>query len=359
MTATTALIQWLSELIATPSISREEQATADYLAALLERHGVSVSRKGNNLWAQAHSLQHGVPTVLLNSHHDTVKPNAGYTRDPFLPTVEDGRLCGLGSNDAGGALVCLLATFLHYMEHPLPGINLVFAASAEEEVSGKGGMELLWPALPLIDVAIVGEPTLGQLAVAEKGLMVIDAVAKGVSGHAAREEGKNALYQALDDIQWLRNFTFPKESAWLGKVKASATIMAAGIQHNVVPAECSFTLDVRTTDAYTNEEVFGILQQHMQSTLTPRSTRLQPSGIPQDHPLVQAGLAMGKSAYGSPTLSDQALMHAPSLKMGPGDSARSHTADEFIYVEELEKGHQDYVELLQRYADRLGTSIKP
>ena len=254
---------------------------------------------------------------------------------------------------AGGPLVCLLATFLHFVQHPLPGLNVVFAASAEEEISGKGGMEALFPHLPPCDVAIVGEPTLGQLAVAEKGLMVIDAVAPGRSGHAAREEGDNALYRALDDIAWLRGYTFPRTSEWLGQVKATATIIEAGTQHNVVPAECRFTLDVRTTDAYTNEEVLGMLQSHMQSQLTARSTRLQPSGIPTGRPLVQAGLAMGREAYGSPTLSDQALLPIPSLKMGPGDSARSHTADEFIFVEELARGHQDYVALIEGYHQRL------
>jgi len=350
------LVSWLSQLIATPSLSREEEQTAALIEGWLQDGGLSPQRHGNNVWVASPHNQAGLPTVLLNSHHDTVKPNAGYTRDPFAPAVDDGKLYGLGSNDAGGCLMCLLATFLHFVEQPLAGVNLVFAASAEEEISGKGGMEALFPQLPNIDVAIVGEPTLGQLAVAEKGLMVIDAVAPGRSGHAAREEGDNALYRALDDIAWLRQFEFPQQSAWLGKVKATATIIQAGSQHNVVPAECTFTLDVRTTDASSNQEVLGILQKHMHSTLTPRSTRLQPSGIPAEHPLVQAGLAMGREAYGSPTLSDQALIPVPSLKMGPGDSARSHTADEFIWVHELERGHQDYVQLLTGFAERL---VKP
>ena len=351
MTPTDTLVDWLSQLIRISSFSREEADTAQLLTTWLEAAGLIVHRHGNNVWAATPRVEG--PTLLLNSHHDTVKPNAGYTRDPFLPEVIDGKLYGLGSNDAGGPLVCLLATFLHFVQHPLPGLNVVFAASAEEEISGKGGMEALFPHLPPCDVAIVGEPTLGQLAVAEKGLMVIDAVAPGRSGHAAREEGDNALYRALDDIAWLRGYTFPRTSEWLGQVKATATIIEAGTQHNVVPAECRFTLDVRTTDAYTNEEVLGMLQSHMQSQLTARSTRLQPSGIPTGHPLVQAGLAMGREAYGSPTLSDQALLPIPSLKMGPGDSARSHTADEFIYVEELARGHQDYVAIIAGYHQRL------
>ncbi|MEL6536855.1 MAG: M20 family metallo-hydrolase [Bacteroidota bacterium] len=347
------LVDWLSQLIATPSLSREEDNTARLIEEWLREAGLSPQRHGNNVWASSPHNQDGRPTVLLNSHHDTVKPNAGYTRDPFVPEVVEGKLYGLGSNDAGGCLISLLATFLHYVAEPLAEVNLVFAASAEEEISGKGGMEALFPHLPAIDVAVVGEPTLGQLAVAEKGLMVIDALAPGRSGHAAREEGDNALYRALDDIAWLRQFEFPKQSEWLGKVKATATIIQSGTQHNVVPAECSFTLDVRTTDAYTNQEVLAILQEHMQSTLTPRSTRLQPSGIPDSHALVQAGLAMEREAYGSPTLSDQALIPVPSLKMGPGDSARSHTADEFIWVDELEAGHRDYVQLLAGFAERM------
>ena len=353
MTETPTLVAWLSELIQRPSLSRQEDATAEYLFTLLSDNSAKPQRMGNNVWAACPNPNPDWPTLLLNSHHDTVKANAGYTRDPHKPEVEEGKLYGLGSNDAGGPLVCLMATFLHFLEHPIEGINIVFAASAEEEVSGKGGMEALFPHLPKIDLAIVGEPTLLELAVAEKGLMVIDAVAPGRSGHAAREEGDNALYRALDDIAWLRQYSFAKKSEWLGEVKASATIIQAGTQHNVVPAECNFTIDVRTTEAYTNEEVLGILRDHMQSSLTPRSTRLQPSGIATDHPLVQSGLAMGKQAYGSPTLSDQALIPVPSLKMGPGDSARSHTADEFIYVAELAQGHADYVSIIEGYAKAL------
>ena len=339
-------IALLKQLIATPSLSREESDTAVLIEDFLKAEGVELNRFGNNVWAKNLHFDAAKPTLLLNSHHDTVKPNAGYTRDPFSPEVEEGRLYGLGSNDAGGCLVSLLATFLHFQGRDDLNYNLVVAASAEEEISGKEGIEKLIPELPKIDLAIVGEPTQMHMAIAEKGLMVLDCKATGKAGHAAREEGENALYKAMKDIDWFRTYSFPKVSESLGPVKMSVTVIEAGKQHNVVPDECRFVVDVRTTDAYSNLETLEIIREHVDCEVNPRSTRLNPSGISADHPLVKAGLALGRSTYGSPTLSDQALMPFPSLKMGPGDSARSHTPDEYIYLSEIEEGIKIYIELL-------------
>ena len=339
-------IALLKQLIGTPSLSREESDTADLIEDFLKAEGVEFNRFGNNVWAKNQNFDPAKPTLLLNSHHDTVKPNAGYTRDPFSPEVEEGRLYGLGSNDAGGCLVSLLATFLHFQGRDDLNYNLVVAASAEEEISGKEGIEKLIPELPKIDLAIVGEPTQMHMAIAEKGLMVLDCKATGKAGHAAREEGENALYKAMKDIDWFRTYSFPKVSESLGPVKMSVTVIEAGKQHNVVPDECRFVVDVRTTDAYSNLETLEIIREHVDCEVNPRSTRLNPSGISADHPLVKAGLALGRSTYGSPTLSDQALMPFPSLKMGPGDSARSHTPDEYIYLSEIEEGIKIYIELL-------------
>lgn len=341
-------INLLQQLIAIPSFSKEEDKTATVIEGFFKQHNIPTERKGNNVWARNANFNPELPTVLLNSHHDTVKPNPGYTRDPFAAVIEDGKLFGLGSNDAGGPLVSLIATFLHYYPQHNLKYNLVLAATAEEEISGTGGIESIWELLPKIDFAIVGEPTLSQMAIAEKGLMVLDCVARGKSGHAAREEGVNALYLAMDDIQWIRSYQYPKVSPTLGKIKMTATIIAAGKQHNVVPAECHFTVDVRVTDQYTLEEILDIIKSNLKSEVTPRSLRMRPSGISQDHALVIAAKGMGLELYGSPTTSDQALIPVSSVKMGPGDSARSHTADEFIYIGEIEKGMDTYIALLNK-----------
>src|SRR5690606_619775 len=286
------------------------------------------------------------PTILINSHHDTVKPNPGYTKDPFKAIVEDGKLYGLGSNDAGGCLVSLIAAFVHYYQDKNLAYNLCLIASAEEEISGKNAIEEAYKHVVDCDFAIVGEPTLLDLAVAEKGLMVLDCTAHGESGHAARDEGVKSIYNAIEDINWFNTYKFPKESEFLGPVKMSVTVINAGSQHNVVPAECKFVVDVRTTDVYSNVEVLELIQSHVKSDVHARSTRLNPSTIAVEHPIVQAGLSLGKKLYGSPTMSDQALLPIPSIKVGPGFSARSHTADEFIYLKEIEDGIKFYIELL-------------
>ncbi len=343
---TEAAIQLLKQLIAKPSFSREERDTADLLERFLHDHGVSCSRLENNVWARNLHFDPAKPTILLNSHHDTVKPNPGYTRDPFLPEISDGKLFGLGSNDAGGCLVSLIATFLYFYKQEALSCNLILAATAEEEISGSAGIELLMPLLGDLEFAIVGEPTEMHLAIAERGLMVLDCVSRGKAGHAARDEGENAIYNALDDLEWFRTYRFPKVSDLFGEVKMSVTIIQAGSQHNVVPAECRFTVDVRVTDLYRNEEVLEIIRAHVSSTVTPRSLRLKSSSIAIDHPIVRQGIALGRTTYGSPTTSDQALMDIPSLKIGPGDSARSHMADEYIFVDEIRQGIDLYIKLL-------------
>ncbi len=339
-------ISLLKQLIETPSLSREEDASAAILEKFFNENGVATHRMGNNVWAKNLHFDDSKPTILLNSHHDTVKPNAGYTNDPFAAIEKDRKLYGLGSNDAGGCLVSLITTFLHFHSQEGLQYNLILAATAEEEISGKDGIESLLKVLPAIDFGIVGEPTLMDMAIAEKGLMVLDCLAKGQSGHAAREEGDNAIYKAIKDIEWFKNYQFPKVSEMLGPVKMSVTMIDAGSQHNVVPDECRFVVDVRTTDAYSNQETLDIIKANVSSEVTPRSTRLNPSGIDINHPIVKAGSSLGRKTYGSPTLSDQALMPFPTLKIGPGDSARSHTADEFIYVNEIEEGIGLYIKLL-------------
>ena len=348
---TNAAVDLLKALIATPSMSREEGPTADLIAAFLTQHGVANERVGHNVWAKNRHFDPKQPTLLLNSHHDTVRPNASYTRDPFAPAVEDGKLYGLGSNDAGGCLVSLLATFVQYYDRFDLTHNLVMAATAEEEISGRGGggIESLLPHLPLIDVALVGEPTQMNLAIAEKGLLVLDCTVRGRAGHAARNEGENAITNAMPDLTWFQTYQYPKISPLLGSVKQSVTIIQAGTQHNVVPDTCIFTVDVRVTEQYTLEEILVIIRDHVQAEVTPRSVRLRSSGIAVDHPLVQAGLAPGRTTYGSPTLSDQALLPMPSLKCGPGHSERSHIADEFIYLSEIEEGIVGYVAMLERF----------
>lgn len=341
-------IKLLKDLIETPSLSKEEGKTAALIFDCLQSNGASPERNGNNIWAKNLHFDSAKPTILLNSHHDTVKPNAGYTKNPFQAITESGKLFGLGSNDAGGCLVSLLSTFLYFHGKSGLNYNLVLAATAEEEISGKGGIESLIPSLPAIDFAIVGEPTLMNLAIAEKGLMVLDCKVAGQAGHAAREEGENAIYNALKDIEWFRNYAFDKVSDALGPVKMSVTVIEAGKQHNVVPDECRFVVDVRTTDAYSNEETLEVIRAHVNCQVSARSTRLNPSGIEKSHPIVKAGLDLGRTTYGSPTLSDQALMPFSSVKIGPGDSARSHTADEFIYIEEIKEGIDIYVSLLHK-----------
>lgn len=336
----------LQGLIATPSFSREEGSTADLLEEFLKKEGIVVQRLGNNVFAHSMYWDPGKPTLLLNSHHDTVRPVPGWTRDPFRPAIENGRLYGLGSNDAGGSLVALLLVFVLYYEEPGLPVNLIFAASAEEEISGANGIAALLPGLGKIDAAIVGEPTQMQMAVAEKGLMVVDATAKGRAGHAAREEGLNAIYEALDDITFLRSTVPERVSSLLGKVKCTVTQISAGTQHNVVPDRCSFVIDVRTNELYSNAEIFAWLQDNLKSELKARSLRLNSSRISMDHPLVKSGLALGLSCFGSPTLSDQALMPFPSVKIGCGDSARSHTADEYIEVREIEEAIEIYAALI-------------
>lgn len=346
MNITDDAIELLKKLIATPSFSGEERDTAALLVQYFEDKKIPVRRHANNVWTVNAHYDEAKPTLLLNSHHDTVKPNSGYSRDPFSPAVEDGRLYGLGANDAGGPLTSLIAAFVHFYNRRDLAYNLVFAASAEEEISGDNGIVSILDKLPALDAALVGEPTQMRMAVAEKGLMVLECTAEGRSGHAARTEGENAIYAALDDIQWFRTYAFPRESAALGPVKMTVTVIGAGEQHNVVPDACTFTVDVRSTDAYTNREILQVIRDHVRAKVQPRSTRLNPSFIPPDHPMVRAGKALGLQQYGSPTLSDQAFLSVPSMKMGPGKSARSHTADEFIGLKEIEEGIETYIKLL-------------
>ncbi|MDF2157984.1 M20 family metallo-hydrolase [Algoriphagus sp. CAU 1675] len=343
-------IQLLNDLISTPSFSKEEDDTATLLGRFFVKNDIEFQRKGNNLWAFLNEYDETKETIWLNSHHDTIKPNISYTKDPFHPHVEDGKLYGLGSNDAGGPLVSLIGAFLHLKEKSLP-FNLILIASAEEEISGKNGIASLISQIPPCELAIVGEPTQMQLAVAEKGLMVIDAKAHGKSGHAAREEGENAIYKALDDLLIIRDFEFERISPFLGKTKVSATIINSGKQHNVVPDLCEFTLDVRVTDSYTLEEALEELKSHLSSELNPRSMRLQSSRVPIGHLIFKVAEKLQLECYGSPTLSDQALIPYPSVKIGPGDSARSHTANEFIFVNEIKEGIQGYLDLIITYAE--------
>jgi acetylornithine deacetylase len=338
----------LKQLIANQSLSREENLTADILEEFFRERNIPFRRKINNLWARNKHFNSELPTVLLNSHHDTVKPNSSWTLNPFESLVKDGKLFGLGSNDAGGCLVSLLATFCYFYHRSDLTFNVLFVASAEEEISGKNGLEILLKEndLPEISFAIVGEPTQMHLAIAEKGLMVVDCTAYGKAGHAAREEGENAIYKAIKDINWIQNYEFPKVSEVLGKMKMSVTIISAGKQHNVVPDTCNFTIDCRITEQYTLEETLAIIQQNIESEASARSIRLKPSSISIEHPIVQAGIKMGRKTYGSPTTSDQAVLNCQSLKMGPGHSERSHTADEFIYLSEIEEGIDLYIKML-------------
>jgi acetylornithine deacetylase len=342
-----AAIALLIALIKTPSLSREEGPTAELLVDFLRRHGAEPQRAGHNVWAPNRHFDPAKPTILLNSHHDTVKAGASWTYDPFGAVVEGDRLTGLGSNDAGASAVSLLATFLHFHERRDLAYNLICAITAEEEISGAGGIRSVLPLLPPLALGIVGEPTQMDLAVAEKGLVVLDCTAHGRTGHAARDEGDNALYKALDDISWLRGYQFPEVSPLLGPVKLTVTQIQAGSQHNVVPDRCSFVVDVRTNECYANEQVVALVQQHVQSEVKPRSTHLNSSRIALDHPLVRRGLALGRKTFGSATLSDQSMMPFDTVKVGPGNSARSHTPDEYILLSEIRAGIRGYIELLE------------
>ena len=338
-------INLLKYLIDIPSYSKEEKSVADYLQTYIKSMGYSTNRVVNNVWITGDDIDPAKPTLLLNSHLDTVRPTVGWTHEPHRATLEGERLYGLGSNDAGASLVSLLHAFF-LLSKKKQSYNLIFAASSEEEVSGKNGMELLLTELPHLDFAIVGEPTGMQMAIAEKGLMVVDCVARGKSGHAARNEGVNAIYKAIKDIEWIQNTQLPKVSPSLGPVKMTVTMVHAGTQHNVIPDECSFVIDVRSNECYSNQEIFSILDVNLESEVKARSYRLTSSGIPMETPIVRRGLELGMSTFGSPTLSDQAFLHFPSLKIGPGDSARSHTADEYIDLHEIREAITSYVELL-------------
>jgi acetylornithine deacetylase len=352
----------LKALIATPSFSKEENKTADILEEFLHNNSVATERFLNNVWAINKCFDRSKPTIFLNSHHDTVKPNTGYTVDPFLPNEAEGKLYGLGSNDAGGCLVSLIAAFMHFYNAPSLKQNIVLVASAEEEISGLNGIEALLKHEPFTQLSktnngeplyhdwcgIVGEPTQMQMAVAEKGLMVLDCEAKGMAGHAARDEGENALYKAMEDIAWIKQYRFSKHSDLLGPVKMSVTSISTDNKaHNVVPASCKFIVDVRVNELYTFEDILDEIRPHLKSEIRPRSTRLKSTSIALDHPLVQSGLKLSRQYYGSPTTSDKALLSFPALKIGPGNSARSHSADEFIYFKEIEEGIQLYIRLLE------------
>ncbi len=342
-------IELLKKLIAIPSFSSEEDKTAEVIEAWFASFGIPYKREKNNVYAFNKHFDENKPTLLLNSHHDTVKPNSAYTKDPFLAHIEDGKLFGLGSNDAGGSLVSLIATFTYFYAAENLNHNLVLVASAEEESSGPNGLNSILPLLPKIDVAIVGEPTLMQLAIAEKGLVVFDAVVKGTPSHAAHPNNDNAIYKTIEVLQWFKNYSFDKVSEVLGPVKLTVTQINGGSQHNVVPASVDLVIDVRVNDCYTNKEIATILKAEAPCELKERSLRLNSSSINPDHPLVKAGMALGRSTYGSPTLSDQATLSCQSLKLGPGDSTRSHSADEYIYIHEIEEGIHLYIKILEGF----------
>ena len=345
-TLTSEAIGLLKSLIAIPSLSRDEEKAADYLQNYIEMQGMATGRKGNNVWCLSPMFDLKKPTLLPNSHIDTVKPVNGWRKDPFKPTPEsNGKLYGLGSNDAGASVVSLLQVFLTLCR-TTQAYNLIYLASCEEEVSGKRGIECVLPELPPIQFAIVGEPTEMQPAIAEKGLMVLDVTAYGKAGHAARNEGVNAIYKVLEDIQWFRDYKFPKESSLLGPVKMSVTQINAGTQHNVIPDTCTFVVDIRSNECYSNEELFKEISAHLKSEAKARSFRLNSSHISAEHPFVKRAVKLGRVPFGSPTLSDQALMKFPSVKIGPGKSSRSHTADEYIMVSEIEEAIRLYIEML-------------
>ena len=338
-------IALLQQMIAISSISHEENEVADFIERFIEIKGYSVNRKENNIWILSPGFDSSRPTILLNSHIDTVKPVAGWTHDPLKPIIENRKLFGLGSNDAGASVVALIHAFF-YLTQKKQDYNLIFAASSEEEISGENGMVSLLNELPKIDFAIVGEPTGMNLAVAEKGLMVLDCTVNGRAGHAARDEGENAIYKALSIIEWFREYEFLRKSDLLGSVKMTVTQINAGTQHNVIPDKCSFVVDVRSNEMYSNQEIFEEIRNQVDCEIQPRSTRLSSTATPLNHAIVRRGIELNRSIYGSPTLSDQALMPFPSMKIGPGESARSHSADEYILVDEIDEGIKIYIQLL-------------
>jgi len=348
-TLTHEAISLLKSLIETPSFSSEEDQTALLIENWFRQNNIPFERENNNIWAFNQQFDKTKPTLLLNSHHDTVKPNQGYTNDPFQAIEKDGKLYGLGSNDAGGCLVSLMATFVYFYAKEGLSHNIVIVASAEEESSGKQGLNSVLKRLPELDCAIVGEPTLMQLAVAEKGLLVLDVVVKGTASHAAHNNPDNPIYNAIPVINWFNSYQFEKISPVLGPVKMTVTQINAGKQHNVVPAECHLVVDIRVTDCYSNIEILETVNKHLTAQITPRSLHLNASSIPVLHGLVQAGIAQGRTTYGSPTLSDQAVLSCNSLKLGPGDSLRSHSADEFIQTNEIEEGIQLYITILENF----------
>jgi acetylornithine deacetylase len=342
-------LELLKKLISTQSFSGEEEGTAALLEQWFKDHEIPCQRHLNNVWAVNKNFEDTKPTLLLNSHHDTVKPNSAYTKDPFNAEISEGKLFGLGSNDAGGCLVSLLATFTYFYKAEGLSHNLIFAGTAEEEINGKNGIACLLPLLPKVDVAIVGEPTLMDLAIAEKGLVVFDVLVKGTPSHAAHPNNDNAIYKSAKALQWFEVCKFEKVSEALGEVKLTVTQIKAGSQHNVVPAQVELVVDVRVNDQYSNAEIAAILaEQAPVDEIKPRSLRLNSSSIPLEHPLIEAGISLGMKTYGSPTLSDQAMLSCPSLKLGPGDSTRSHSADEFIFVKEIEEGIEKYIKLLEK-----------
>lgn len=340
----------LSRLIETPSISKHEDKSAELIFDLFSKLGIKANRHLNNIWVNNKTFNPNKKTVLLNSHHDTVQANQSYTKDPFCAIIEDSKLYGLGSNDAGISIVCQLATFLYFYESDLP-FNLIYSATAEEEISGINGVRSIFSKLGNIDLAIVGEPTKMDMAIAERGLLVLDCTSYGKLGHAAREEGENAIYNALEDIIWFKSYSFPKVSKFVGPIKMSVTVINSGKQHNVVPDICKFVVDVRVNELYTNEEILETITQNVKCEVLPRSMILKSSSISENHPIVQAGKSIGMTCYGSPTSSDQAVMDFPSIKIGPGDSARSHSADEFVYLHEIHDGIAKYVQLLEKYIE--------
>lgn len=342
-------VELLKQLISIPSFSREENRTANAILSFLKLKGIEANHYLNNVWAMNKYYDSAKPTILLNSHHDTVKPNSQYRNNPFEPIVKDEKLFGLGSNDAGASVVSLLSAFLNFYDKQNLKYNLVIAITAEEEISGHDGIEALLPLLSKIDFGIVGEPTQMNMAIAEKGLLVIDAVAQGKAGHAAREEGENAICKAMKDIEWINNYRFPKKSEWLGEVKMSVTVInSENKSHNIVPAQCGFVIDVRVPDTYSLEEVVETICENVKSEIKPRSMRMRSTSIDKNHPIVKAGISLNKICYGSPTTSDKALMNFPTLKCGPGDSARSHIADEYVFLSEIKSGINDYIKLLEK-----------
>lgn len=340
-------IDLLKELISTPSFSGEEEKAAEVMRLFLTGKGMDYKTSLNNTWTKNLYFREGLPTILLNSHIDTVRPVQGWASDPFLPGEEDDKITGLGSNDAGGPLVALLAAFVHFYDRDDLPFNLIFAATAEEETSGVNGVESILGKIPKPDFAIVGEPTGMDVAIAERGLLVLDCYTKGKSGHAARNEGENAIYKAMEEIQKLQQFKFEKISPLLGEVKITVTQIEAGTQHNVIPDVCHFVVDVRTNEYYSNRKAFEVISGLIESKVAARSFRLNSSGIAETHPYLQKAKSLGIGFYGSPTTSDQAVLPCPSVKIGPGQSARSHTADEYILISEIVAGIERHIQLLE------------